>query len=286
MINPNADTTSFDLALERLAYGSAFIFAKFANLVDSNGNFLDYSGDSPLLQQTKGMMKYMIFGGGGVYGTPQSELDLNQMMTFINHLINDYGADPAQQSVMNDILSHLQDALSKQLLLSTDNPLPLVAWDPLMKAHQNHTQHGYERYRAAYAPTFGPNLQSKIDDLNSSYLEGVNMGRQMAAFFTAFYAFVDLLDKFMLPTAPGDFYVIPMSYHLDLLDLVAHQMRRHWVEHATMFEDYNKACALNDQQAMFEISIQKLESCGTLAVGMGTIFADFDAVERRRGLMF
>jgi hypothetical protein len=283
MQNPWADTTNLDLTLLRMAGGSSFIFAKFALLVDSNGNFLPVVGDSPPVQQIKGLMKMFIFGSGAEYGQPGSILDLNALGGFFNNAINFYGQNASHKQLLGEIAQRLQNTLMEQLDLETADPIPLVAWDPLMKAHQRHTDHGYETYRDAYFPVSEKKMDEKTMHANDMYRQGHRFGKQMGAFFSAFYGFVDFMDKLlMVQPLSGDHYAIGLDVHVQRTGYVYYASRRYWEEHVLMFEDFNKACAVQDHRKMYEARITMLESCSNIAGYLGEVFRAFDDLIRRR----
>jgi hypothetical protein len=49
-----------------------------------------------------------------------------------------------------------------------------------------------------------------------------------------------------------------------------------------MFEDFNKACAVQDHRKMYEARITMLESCSNIAGYLGEVFRAFDDLIRRR----
>ena len=51
-----------------------------------------------------------------------------------------------------------------------------------------------------------------------------------------------------------------------------------------MFNDYAKAAALDDEDALFNIQINLLDSCTVLATSIGEVFARFDRLVRFRAL--
>lgn len=283
MQNPWADTTNLDLTLLRMAGGSSFIFAKFALLVDSNGNFLPVTNDSPPVQQIKGLMKMFIFGSGAEYGQPGSILDLNALGGFFNNAINFYGQNAAHKQLLGEIVQRLQNTLMEQLDLDTADPIPLVAWDPLMKAHQMHTMHSYETYRDAYFPVSEKKMDAKTMHANDMYRQGHRFGKQMGAFFSAFYGFIDFMDKLlMVQPLSGDHYTIGLDVHVQRTGFINYASRRYWVEHVLMFEDFNKACAVQDHHKMYEARMTMLESCSNIALYLGEVFRAFDDLIRRR----
>lgn len=284
--NPNADRTNIDLSLERMAGGSSFIFGRFGGIIDYDGNFMNYAVDDaayPMVVQLKDMMKMFIFGNGDTYDQPGSKLNLMALDAAMRGMANAFTTGDQNIRLMG-IVDRLGASLYQQLQLGSSSPIPLVAWDPLMKKHQGHTSGGYAIYSELYGPN-NNNLTARIMAADMMYRDGIIMGRQMGAFFTAFYGFTDFLDKFMLPpmTWPVD-YAIPLVHHVARTQRVYSDQQRYWIEHTTMFEDYNKASARGDHQEIYRIRFTMLESCANIATTIGEIFRAFDTVIRSRNI--
>jgi hypothetical protein len=200
-------------------------------------------------------------------------------------MINVYAQSPAHAALLGDIVTRLQDSLARQLGYYAGTPVPLVAWDPLMKAHQAHTSKGFVNYRDTYFPVSEQKIATKLNDTNAMYRQGVVFGKQMGAFFSAFYGFLDFMDKLLIVQDPFyDQYVIPMAYHIQRTLRIYSDQRRYWAEHVTMFEDYNKACAMQDQTEMYRVRITMLESCSNIATTLGEVFRAMDRLVTVRDL--
>lgn len=176
--------------------------------------------------------------------------------------------------------------MGHQLGFFSGNPIPLVAWDPLMKAHQHHTAHSYPVYRDLYnTPVRGIVFDNLKREADAMYLQGTIFGSQMSAFYTAFYGVVDFLDKLLMVQQPMyDSYAIPLEYHVSRTQKIYQMQERYWFEHVTMFEDYNKACAMENHVEMYKIRVTMLESCANIALSLGEVFRAFDHLIRSRDL--
>jgi hypothetical protein len=283
-VNPSLDVSDMDMMLERLSGGSAFLFAKFALLVDVDGNFIPYSGDPPVTQMIKGMFYQFIFGDGTSYEDGAS-IDLTVFATSLTNLINTYGTSAPQITQLLSRLSDLEAILGGLLRLSGPDPLNLVPWLPLMIAHQASQRDGCMEYFNLYS------LDASSEEfadakmiLDAKEREAISMGLQMAAFFTGFERVVNILDKLMVPPFfAGDDYAIPLAVETANLDNIDAMLRNWWMEHVVVFRDWNLACALADKRTMYESETAMTEGCGFLATSIGKIFLDFDTLMRRRG---
>lgn len=279
-VNQNADTTNEDLSLLSLAGGSSFIFGWFGQIVDLNGNY-NFPSYPPCNQADflKLLIIGFVFGNGEEYGKPGANVDLNAMGQVFDQFIG--ATNGTVESNLTAIKNQLFGSLTSQLRLAQSNPLPLVAWDPLMKAHQHHTSSGWATFTKLFSSANYKKAGPELAESNKMYMDGVVFGRQMGAFFSAFYGFVNFLDKAM-PLAPGESYVIPMAYHLERSAYIFAEQERTWREHVTMFEDYNKASALNNQAEMHRIRTTMLKSCSSIATTLGEVFRAFDTLVRHR----
>lgn len=283
---PCLKDVQMDLQLQHMLESSTQIFAKFGELVDSDGNQIDYSGDHPYVVQIKNMMRTFIYGdntitNGHYYGIIDTDALFNQFSWFIENV-----ATPAHPNyaALNGELARLGQFMNQALHVGTNCPLPLLAWYPLMEDHQHHTYGMFERYRELYRtnerlPGYA-NLQARAD---AAFIHGLHHGNQMAAFFGVFEIVTNILDKFMY-TPNDDEYAIPFSIMNDRINNILGEHFLYWKEHVSHFSDYDKAAALDDVNAMYEIQRNMLESCSHLAGAAGSIFYDFDAVIRDRGL--
>lgn len=85
-------------------------------------------------------------------------------------------------------------------------------------------------------------------------------------------------------TAP----LVPVNstIRVERVKFIQESQYRWWYEHVNMFADYDKAAALNDQDSMYKIQVNMLESCTFIACTVGEVFRAFDTLARNRGLYY
>lgn len=282
-LDPCTDTTAEDKMLIHLLNASTQIFNWYAQLVDNDGNFVDLSQEHPLVGQLKGLMGVMING----WNTPgnNGEIDINMLATAMSDFANTYNQGPAHLAVLNAELGRLQSTLVDLLDLDTSNPIPLLSWNVLMRVHQDDSVNSFFKYRNAYTVnTHRSAYPYLFAGANHHILNSMRMGRQLAAFFSAFYSLTNFLDKFYIPQLPGDEYAIPEADSQAKVDYIIAFQKRYWYEHTVIFQDWHKAHVLKDQETMYKIDVWFLESCANIATSVGEIFADFDKLVRHRGV--
>lgn len=273
--NPEADTTSQDLMMAHLINGSTQIFKKYAGLIDVAGNPITYS--KPGQQQLAGLMTELI--------TSTTPIDPNMILGALGQFAS--MVPPTYQSKLLAIKDQLGAYLNSVLRLkSTDPdapPIELLSWFQLMTVHQMTIDMLWAAFRKVY--TSKCKNQDDIDTANMHALVLSNEGSQFAAFFGTFYSVVSFLDIFL--TAIGNTKTplcIPDQYREVRTQWVHDGLFRWWREHVTMFIDYNKAAALQDQQIMFDTTVNMLESCSIVGVIIGEVFRAFDVLIRVRDL--
>jgi hypothetical protein len=278
--NSNADVTSQDLMLEHLLVASTEIFARFALLID-------YTNASIAIPHTGSNLESDIAQACTVYiyGTPfvgnvnsPGTLDTT---VFINTM-NFWATDPAYGNGDPTLLSYVQgvtDAWDYLLFQSVPgvDPIPLLAWYQLLDMHQRDMFTTYGTYREYYAD---PVNAAKKAELNDKVLMDLNGGRQLAAFFVGFYYIVVFWDR--LATVLGNATPTAIPNVTDRVSFVKWNMARFWNEHVSMFNDYSKAAARNDNDTLFKVALNMLESCSSLGIGVGEIFRAFDDLNRNR----
>jgi hypothetical protein len=72
------------------------------------------------------------------------------------------------------------------------------------------------------------------------------------------------------------------GHKLDSLEMILYSQARWWNEHVLMFNDYCNASALNDDETIYSVSVNMLESCAVLGVTVGRIFEVCDLIIRNR----
>ena len=118
----------------------------------------------------------------------------------------------------------------------------------------------------------------------------INGGRQLGAFFGTFYgiiAFIDLLIQQYKESKNNNHEIdtaIDKEYRKERVDFIYYSETRWWMEHVTMFDDYAKALARNDDENVFVISVNMLESCTVVGITVGEIFRAFDKLVRKLNL--
>jgi hypothetical protein len=181
---------------------------------------------------------------------------------------------------LNKFLNHL-------LLLNDKNKaIHLMAWYQLLNMHQKDMFEGYILYKNYYEH---PTEENK-EKLNASVLMAINGGRQLGAFFGTFYgiiAFIDLLIQQYKESKNNNHEIdtaIDKEYRKERVDFIYYSETRWWMEHVTMFDDYAKALARNDDENVFVISVNMLESCTVVGITVGEIFRAFDKLVRKLNL--
>lgn len=313
-------TKSQDMILEHLAAGSVQIFSKYASLVDLKGNKIDYTlpGVHPDVAKLMGMMDMLISGAGTTDAIINTDRVISAFKGFINNLADQMGVSVPPPSIgspksggnpLQGLVNEVE-TLDKFLrdVLRMDAPLadtiPFMAWGPLMEMHQIGMYKSYEYYRAVY--NCNKNRKEYAGLVSRSNMHTRHMydgGRQLAAFFGLFYSATSFLDQFLtfvegglsqapeLPpgiTVPTDSAIPDGKIRVKRVKYIHDTMKRYWMEHVTMFEDYDKASAFDIcdevEKKLYEIELSMLESCGTLACSLGEVFRAFDTLIRHRQL--
>jgi len=153
-----------------------------------------------------------------------------------------------------------------------------------MEEHQRHTVNNFKRYREVWRTKETNSAYRELADrANEEHYALINTGPQMGAFFAVFYSFVQFLDKFYYSENEED-YSIPPSIMEENINYVQEQLKVLWMEHAFMFNDYAKAAALDDEDELFKIQVNILDSCTPLATVIGEVFYRFDRLIRGRNV--
>ena len=264
---PCLEDVQMDRQLTHMIEGSTQIFAKYGELVDGDGNQIDFSNDHPYVVAIKNMMRTFIYGDNTLTnahytGIVDTDALFDQFTWFVENV-----ATPAHPNyaVLNAELGRLGQYLHQVLHAGTPCPLPLLAWYPLMVDHQNHTYSMFERYRELYRTNKNhPSYAELQEHADASFIHALHHGNQMAAFFGVFEIITNILDKFMY-TANDNEYAIPFAVMNDRVNGILEENFWFWKEHVSHFVDYDKAAALDDVNAMYEIQRNMLESCSHLA---------------------
>lgn len=281
--DPSATTKVQDMMLEHLLNASTQIFAWYAQLVDNDGKFIDLSQEHPLVAQLKGMMGMLIYG----WNTPgnNGHVDIAALAGGMNGFITQYAQSASHAAVLTVELNRLQAFLTDVLKLDTSNPRPLIAWQQLMRHHQDGSHECFKKYLFVYRTNKNDSdYQAKKAEADAFIKNNQEMGYQLAAFFGAFYSLTNFLDKLYIPQLAGDEYAIPTDIADANINYILAAQKRYWYEHTVIFSDYNKAAALNDEDKMYRISVWFLESCSFIASTVGEIFYRFDRLVRGRGI--
>lgn len=290
---PAALTPSQDTMMAHLLNGSTQIFRWYAQLVDyPNGNSVNYSVQAGLIPLMKGFMDMLITGAGvgansGVC-PPDNAMDINQiigLLLFFKQRLN----DPNATAIVDSTIPFLMNLLRRNA--NQQNPIPYLPWYDLMRTHQMVVHHVYDEARELY--TTNPDTlgwDEMAADVDMMIMQAIDSGRQMAAFFSLFYAATALLDILvtqaqpLLPPAAKTSPAIPANYAVERVSFIQKAQERWWYEHTNMFVDYDRAAAANDQDSMYKIQLTMLESCTFVACTVGEIFRAFDTIVRHRGL--
>lgn len=296
MANPNFDRTLTTKMLQKLAGAPAVIFAWFGGLVNAQAQLnptypvCQYNPAPPqcnncFMDAFTQIMKQFIFGQSAPYDSNTSTIYLEQVHGFMTLAIQIFGVNPTHIADLENIRDRVIAAVRG---MTRNGTVPIKAWDPLMRAHQQHTNGGYDFWVDYFAQN-NNNAAERDAAANAVYRLGVDMGAQMAAFFTLFDGFSDFTDKLILENTtmnPTNYYVKPYELGADNFFDVAVKQERYWREHTILFEDINKAAARGDQEVMYEVLNYMLDSCSFIATTVGqVIFNDFHDLMRRRQII-
>lgn len=326
----NSPTYDHDMQINHLYEGSVKIFGWFGNVFDLDGNRIPDRPGFSQYNQLKGMMEMLITGAGApppetilpLGNDPEGKLDFRYVIgafqQFTENLNGQLNAhpDPSQrpgplpspgtsqhplQGLVNTV-DTLNKFLRNVLRVDVDGAeeIPLMAWGPLMKMHQDGEYQTFVNYRNYYHAPEGSQSRENyraIANIHSRHM--LDGGRQMAAFFGLFYSATSFLDQLLNFIEGGliqagapisaTAVAIPDEYRVERTQMVHDTMTRFWMEHMVIFDDFNKASGkvgntLENAKVIYETRILLLESCGTLGSGLGEVFRAFDSLIRRRGL--
>lgn len=277
--NTTADTTAMDLMSEHLIVASTEIFARFALLINyTNGSAIAHTGsniESDIAQA------YTVY----IYGTPvpgvttgTGILNVDFLLNTLNFWATDaaYGNGDAQLVAWQAELETTWNYLLRRNIVGV-TPIDLLCWHRLMVVHQADMYDQYPAFRAYFADPTNAAVKNVLNHMIHHSLDG---GRQFAAFFIGFYLIVAFIDR--LVTVLGNATPSAIPNVLTRIPFIKWNQTRYWQEHVCMFNDYDKASALNDNQTIFKTQVNMLESCASLAIGIGEIFRAFDNMNRDR----
>lgn len=278
--NSTADTTVQDLMSEHLIVASTEIFARFALLID-------YANASVVIPHNSSNLENDIAQACTVYiyGTPfpgnvssPGVLDTD----FLIGTMNFWATNPAYGNGDATLLSYVQgvtDAWDYLLFknVAGKDPLDLLAWYQLITMHQHDMFSTFLKYRAYFADPTNETIKAELNEQCEMDLNG---GRQLAAFFIGFYYIVNFWDR--LATILGNPSPSANPNVAQRLPFVKWGQARYWSEHVAMFNDFSKAAAKNDNQTVFKVQVNMLESCASLGISIGEIFRAFDDLNRKR----
>jgi len=280
-IAPCIPTPSQNKMLDHLSAGSKQILAWFAGLVDSNGNPITNPSKHPVSQQLFGLMSMLIYGDGSpnnnngivdtaaLFNAIQGFIDLAKIQGFSNIVMLE-----AESARLKAFLTDVLD-------LTGSNPIPLISWNQLIDMDQLIVD-SYIRYEEAWRtnPTH-PDYAAVVKRALDEQLTLIRTGPQKAAFFGLFYSFTNFLDKFYAASLDED-YSIPTSIMDKNVNYVHSELKWRLMERKVMFNDYAKAAALDDEDAMYKVQLNLLDSGTTLATALGEVFYRFDRLMRGR----
>lgn len=305
--NPNANVYAQNKMLAHLLYASSQIFRKFAGLIDNNANEIKYDPSTPS-GQLKMMMEMMIIGkntnikdckcptcektdrrclSGITCCCNSGIIDTNMIIEKLTDLAENLALNDKNKKELMEYVEKLNKFLNHLLLLNDKNKaIHLMAWYQLLNMHQKDMFEAYILYKNYYEH---PTEENK-EKLNASVLMAINGGRQLGAFFGTFYgiiAFIDLLIQQYKESKNNNHEIdtaIDKEYRKERVDFIYYSETRWWMEHVTMFDDYAKALARNDDENVFVISVNMLESCTVVGITVGEIFRAFDKLVRKLNL--
>lgn len=279
--NTNANVTYQDMVLQHFLAGSTLIFARFALLI----NYTDCSPiahtGSNLAADIAQSFTLLIYGTpvvGDVDGPGIVDVD------FFLSTMNFWATDPAYgngDATLTGLVTQLQTQWNYLLRrgLAGVTPIDLMAWYQLLGMHQKDMYDQYVAYRFYYSDPTSVMAQQHV---NHTVLHGTNGGNQLAAFFVGFYTVVNFIDRLVTVLGNGTPTAIPNA--TQRMQYCIWNQTRYWKEHVTMFNDYGKAAARQDDTKLFDITMQMLESCSSVGVVTGEIFRAFDQLVRSRDM--
>lgn len=289
---PLAAHKADDMTFHHLLGGSWQIFRWYAGLVDTEGNPLPRVSINPPLALAQRQLAEMF---GLLIGWQPESIDINEVPFDLLIPLGEIGSVLATPTTeCGQILAQMQTFLMETLVAED---LSFWSWSDLMARHQTAVYHTYELYaeverllvRNSSTVDQRQKYRDAVQAANDHGHKSIAMGRQLAAFFGAFYSVTAYYDALLIYHKPAllTAFVETDDFHSTRVDMVRTMhvwLRRHWYEHGVMFDDYARAAARRDQIAMFQIRIQMLESCAHLGGQVGEVFRAFDHVVRRNDL--
>jgi hypothetical protein len=275
--DPCSPTKSQDKALANMVNGSTEIFKKFADLIDVNGNPIQYNTSTPA-GKLKELFDILITGKG----TNDGYLDYQQIIGSFQFFKDTFAPNsPSLQTIINDLTSRVESFLRQNTCAC---PIRLRSWDYMIKSYVRSVERAYDLYRELYSMEQCDCKYCHLRDrTNDHMLIHHDHAKQFAAFFSIIYSAVAFLDEFLNifsnPTVPA----IPTDFRDDRIEFIHESLGRYWREHAAFFDDYTKASALCREDDMFRSQITHLESCASLSIIVGEIFRSVDNWVRQRG---
>lgn len=260
------NSKSQDMIIERTINSTTQILQWYGKLIDSFGNKESYE-QTTYQGQVKCLLDILI---NGIYVLKHENI-VEQIRDFINlfksikeecHIKNIHSEIDKLESFLNVIL---------RTNICWVKEIPLLSWTQLVAKYQRMTFESFLKLRKIYSTCKHDNIQyynTLVSEMNEYTREFYDLGRQMAAFFAILYSVTIIFNKLQNETANAD----------NMTQYVQESLTRWWYEHITIFYDYNKAAALNDDESMYKIQLHMLESCPYIAQIIGYILNKFNNV--------
>jgi hypothetical protein len=272
---PTTQTKSQDLTLEHVINGSVEIFKRFTQLVDADGNNLEYDSTIPS-GALKSLFGKLITGRG----VSKCVIDINEIIGTLQ-LFKDTFASSSDnlKSIIDQLSEFLTDTLKE------DIKIELLPWAKIIKEHQIGLYESFELYKLYYSLEQSDNDYYKVKDKTNHHIgKMIDGGRQFAALLGIFYSVVSFFDVFLSELGDISDPAIPDIYRNTRVKYIHQQLSRYFYEHVTLSDDYLKASAMNREDDMYKSNIGLSESNAFLAIQFGEIFRGMDKLIRDREL--
>lgn len=281
--NPDANLEYVTDMKAQFLEGSSHVFAWFVQVVDNDGNLIDYSQDHPLIQQLAQLSAMMIWGRDG---SPQGDgsIDPQVLMDSMVFLIESFGQSDEHKQVLYGILNRLVGYLTERLMWGTGRDLPLLSWHEVMDTYQWQSTEIYLKMRELYSHKRNKSKYNALKvEVNDLILRYVERGRQISAFFATVMSFADFMDKFYIPFLPNDEYALPIETH-DQVIADLHEGMKRWYKQTNTWVDNAKARVSGDDDMVRKTFMTIINTCNYIALDVAVAMDTYHNLVMKRGL--
>lgn len=274
-VNPKANLESQMLMSQHLINGSTQIFNFFGGLIDVKGNKIPYVPGTPA-GDLRGLFDMFINGTGTTNGVMNPEFIVASFQKMKDVFLPNSLRLQEEINVLNNFLKET---------LNMNGPVEMLAWYYSMKHHQEMIIECFHvHYRLYRTSKSSRRYQRRFNAANENCRIVFNTGPKMAAFFGAFYSAISFLDIMLQELGMSTIQIIPNEFRRRRVTAIHTFQKRYWMEHVSMFIDYQKVAALEvtpeTGNQLYRLTVSMNESCESIDIHIGEVFRACDVMTR------